>query len=117
MKKFFRHILEDKIILWISIISVSLLFISVVFVIINYNHLPPFIPLFNQIAWGDARLGTKAEIFIPISLSFIIFFINLILSEIIYQETPLVGRILSVTSFIISFLTFLFIIRTVQIII
>lgn len=86
-------------------------------IIFFYPHLPPFVPLFNQMPWGVARLGTKDQLFIPVFISFIILLVNTTLANSMYGKTPLIARILSITCLLIAFFVFLFTIRAVQIVI
>jgi hypothetical protein len=81
-----------------------------------FFKLPPFIPLFNQLPWGMERLSEKIGIFLPLSLSWCFFIINSIIAAIIYEKMPLMSRIISVTSFLIALLTFIFIARTIQLV-
>jgi len=66
--------------------------------------------------WGEKRLGTKEQIFIPIAVTFTIFLINLFLSALSYEKMPLISRIFSVTTFMAALFTLIFIVRTTQLI-
>lgn len=117
MKNFFKNKDGDKTILWAFLGSVFFVFIDLIYVLLSLPKLPPFVPLFNQMPWGLARLGTKEQIFIPISVALFISVVNFVLSIKTYEKSPLLSRILSITSFAIAFLTLLFTLRTIQIII
>ncbi|HZJ18641.1 MAG TPA: hypothetical protein VFD45_03430 [Patescibacteria group bacterium] len=93
---------------------IIIIVLSIIYVAFYYRFLPPLIPLFNQLPWGEQRLSKTIGIFIPPLIAFIIFLINLILASRFYAKAPLLSRMLAITSFLISILTFLFIIRTVQ---
>lgn len=113
MKDFFKNIKSDKI---TNIgFSITVVFITAIFVFILffYGRLPPFVPVFNQLPWGEERLGTPIAIFIPILTAFLIFILNLITSALIYKRIPLVSRMLAGTSLLISALTFLFVVKTI----
>lgn len=111
MKRVIKTLLLDKIIRLDLAISVILLFSTLLFIIISYRKLPPYLPLFNQMPWGDQRLGQRIEIFIPLLLATAIFIGNTILSYYLYQKMPLVSRMLSIASFIISLFTAIFLLR------
>ena len=113
MNVFFKNFRSDKTLLYGFLTTVGLTFITAFLTLIFYKNLPPLIPLYNQMPWGDTRLGTKPELFIPIVVSLTIFLGNLIFSQVIYVKMPLVSRLLLITSLMISFLTFLFILRTI----
>jgi hypothetical protein len=114
--KFFNDITNDKITRLGYLGTFGIMLVSLFFVIFCYNKLPPFIPIFNQLSWGEQRLGATATIFLPILIAFLIFIFNLFLSSIIYGKLPLVSRILAATSLSISILAFLFIVRTIQLV-
>jgi hypothetical protein len=114
MKEFFKNIISDNLTQKVFIFCFVIILLSFGYAIFYFNNLPPLLPLFNQLPWGEQRLIGTAGIFIPPIVAFIIFLINTILSSLIYNKAPLLARILAVTSLLISVLTFLFIIRTVQ---
>ena len=116
MNVFFKRLSSDKIVVWSFFATLSLVLTNLILTALFYSHLPPVLPLFNQMPWGKARLGTKEQIFIPISIAFLIFIGNLIFSASLYEKIPLVSRIVCITSFLISLFALLFIIRTFQII-
>ena len=116
MKEFFSDIRIDKITQRSFFSSIFIIFLSVIYILFYYSNLPPFIPLYNQLPWGEQRLAATSGILIPSLLAFVIFIFNLIFSSIVYKKVPLISRVLSITTLLIAILTFLFIIRTVQIV-
>lgn len=116
MKKFINRLSSDKIVVVGTIISSLFFLMSISFIIYNYRALPPFIPLYHQAPWGMARLGRTYEIFLPTLYVFVMFIGNIILAYALYEKMPLVSRIISVTSILLSVLLFLFILRTMQLI-
>lgn len=116
MKDFFKNIGSDKTTRLGFAGSFSIGLIALVFALFYYNSLPPFIPIFNQLPWGEQRLGTISTIFIPISIVFLIFACNLILALLVYEKIPLASRILAISSLTISILVFFFMITTIQLI-
>lgn len=117
MKEFFRDVKSDKTTSIGFSITLILITFIVVFILFFYGRLPPFVPVFNQLPWGEERLGTPITIFIPILTAFLIFILNLSTSALIYKRIPLVSRMLAGTSLLIASLTFLFVIKTVILII
>lgn len=79
MRKFFKNITADKLTYRGFIISFLTLILSIGFILIFYQKLPPYIPIFNQLPWGEARITTTPGIFIPIIIYFVIFIITLFL--------------------------------------
>lgn len=116
MKESFKRIKNDRILVRFFGASFIIFILTIGYILLVYGKLPPVLPIFNQLPWGDQRLGTTQAIFLPDLLVFLILIVNLTISGIIYPKTPLLSRMLAVTSFVVSFLTFLFIIRTVQIV-
>ena len=116
MNGFIKFLSNDRTI-WFSIIgSLIILFISLILTVIIYYNLPPLLPVFNQLPWGVDRLVGKLGLFIPIITSLVLVGINLLITHYIYSKIPIVTRMLSVTGFLISLLTFIFILRSVLLI-
>jgi hypothetical protein len=111
------QIFSDKIIRLSSIFTIALLLALTALSVYYFFKLPPFIPLYNQLPWGVERLSESIGIFLPLAISVGFFVINLIVSSKTYEKMPLLSRILSITSLLISLLTFIFIARTVQLVI
>lgn len=114
MNGFFKNILADKTAQRGFIFCMVIIALSIIYITFYYNALPPLIPLFNQLPWGEQRLSKTIGIFIPPLIALLIFLVNLIIASKFYAKSPLIARMLAITSFLISILTFLFIIRTVQ---
>lgn len=116
MSGFFNTLFADKIILLSFMLAISILLTTLFLILLFYKQLPPLLPLFNQLPWGETRLGTKEQLFIPFAIASIILFTNPFLCVGIYKEMPLVSRILSISAFIVALLTLLFTIRTIRIV-
>src|SRR5437773_2782559 len=116
MKEIINLIRNDRILSRFYFTSFGLIFITISYIVFVYRNLPPLIPLYNQLPWGSERLGSRIEIFIPDLVVVFISILNLIISTVVYKNSPLISRMLSVTSFLIALLTFLFIFRTTQIV-
>src|SRR6266496_1061063 len=65
MKELFKYAKIDKIIRLSLQISVVLLLCAFIYSVFSYFSLPPLLPLFNQLPWGEERLGQRFEIFLP----------------------------------------------------
>lgn len=116
MKDFFKNISIDKTTRLGFAGTFGIVLITFVFIFFYYNRLPHFVPIFNQLAWGEQRLGTKSSMFLPISLTFIIFVCNFVLASLVYKKIPLVSRILAISSLTVSILALFFTIRTILLI-
>lgn len=117
MKELFEKVNTDRIIKLSTYFSLGFILLHLIFILFLYNFLPPFLPLYNQMPWGEERIGTKIEIFIPLIITSSLFPINFLVSMWLYEKMPLVSRILNITSVLICVLSFIFIMRTIQLII
>lgn len=117
MNEIYKNIVSDKIFFYSLLTTFLSIIIAVAYVMFNYSSLPPFVPIYNQMPWGEAQLGKKQEIFIPILISSVISIFNLLFAIIIYKKMPITARILSSTSLLICFFTLIVIVRTIRLII
>ena len=117
MKNLINNIKSDRITLRGFILSFLLGIITFVYILIYYKRLPPFIPIFNQLPWGEQRFTQASGIFITLIIFSAIFVFNLILSSFVYDKSPLIARILAATTLLLGIINFIFIIRTILIII
>lgn len=117
MKEFFKDIVNDKTIALAFFINILFILAATAYIVFSYGKLPPLVPIFNQLPWGEQRLGATPTIFIPILAAILIFMINIFTSAWIYGKIPLISRMFAAVSLLIGILTFLFIVRTVTLII
>lgn len=107
MKEKFNLLLADQ---FIKIsLSLSLLFIIplIILIIATFSKLPPLIPFFNSMPWGEERLYTsRAIIFLPVILT-IVFVFNLFLATGIYKKYALISRIVLFNCFLFLLLSLL----------
>lgn len=117
MKDFLNNIRSDKTTRLIFIANFLLIIITLILIGFYYRNFPPFIPIFNQLPWGEQRLGSTITIFIPPLISLFIFILNIIITSLTYEKIPLVARMVAVVSFLVGILVFLFIIKIIQLVI
>lgn len=117
MKRYFDHLKKDRLILRLYIATFVLILVTAIYILVNYSKLPPLIPIYNQLPWGVERLSSTLGIFIPSVLTVFMLILNTVLSAISYSTSPLISRLIAITTFLTTLLTFLFIIRTIQLII
>lgn len=117
MKRYFNYLSQDHLILRLYIITSILIVTTTLYILINYNKLPPLLPVFNQLPWGERRLSGASGIFIPQAIVSLIFITNIFFSAISYPRSPLISRMLAITSFLTGLLSSLFILRTITLII
>jgi hypothetical protein len=116
MNEVSNHVKADKIIRWGMTFSFILLVLQAGLIALFYLKLPPVVPLFNQLPWGDDRLGAKSEIALPLGIAALFFIGNYLLLKKLYLSMPLVSRIIGITTLLASSLSFIFIARTLQLI-
>jgi hypothetical protein len=106
----------DKIIRWGMTFSLLLLILQILIIAFFFFQLPPVIPLFNQLPWGDTRLGIKYELFLPLVMVILFFLFNYFLLKKLYLPMPLVSRIIGITTLLSTLLSCIFMVRTLQLI-
>lgn len=111
-----RQLFLDKITTIAFMGSVLFLFAPSLLLLFTYRHLPPFVPIYNQLPWGDLRVAAKHLLFLPLLLAMLTSVANIILAGILYKKMPLMARILLATTMLITFFTFIFIFRTMQLV-
>ncbi|MEK9176525.1 MAG: hypothetical protein AAB520_03715 [Patescibacteria group bacterium] len=117
MKEHFKILEKDKLLKRLFIVSFLLILFTIIYSLINYSKLPPLLPVFNQLPWGEDRLSVTPGIFIPSLLVLVIFVINVFASVFVYFRSPLLSRLLAITCFIATLLNLLFMLRTISLII
>ena len=117
MRRYFNYLSQDRLILRLYVITGILIVATTVSTLISYSKLPPLLPVFNQLPWGERRLSETPGIFIPEVIVVVIFVFNIFFSAISYTRSPLISRMLAITSFLTALLAFLFIMRTIALII
>jgi hypothetical protein len=116
MNGLFNKIVKDKIIRYGNAISAMLIVIELLYTLLIYKSLPPFLPLFNQMPWGEIRLGDKDLLFLPIGLACGISLINFFFSTQLYDHMPLLSRMVTITSLLINVITFIFLFRMTRLV-
>jgi hypothetical protein len=117
MKEFFKDIRNDKLTFRAFVSALVLILIPLPYILFFYGSLPPYIPVLNQLAWGQPRVISTWGIFLPSIISLVILGINLVVSSYLYKNVPLISRMLAGISLLIAILTILFVFRTIQIVI
>jgi hypothetical protein len=113
MKNLINNLTGDKLAFRGFVISFLLTLFTLLYIAINYTNLPPLIPIFNQLPWGDNRLTPTIGIFIPIALFIIIFIFNVLFTSIVYSKNPLIARFVAAVTLILAMMNLLFIARTI----
>lgn len=97
--------------------GIILLLISILFFLIKFSSLPPFLPIYNKMPWGYARLGTKIEMLIPLGIAMFFYSLNIMVSSKIYHQQPLLSRLIAMVSFFVSLISCIFALKIVSLVI
>lgn len=105
---------QDKVITVSLALSFTLLLLTSLFSFILWQKLPPVLPFFYSLPWGDDQLANPQEILSLFGLSFIFLLLNSFLAA--FLAEPLLKRLLVLSGlsllilFLISFVKVLFLI-------
>jgi hypothetical protein len=100
MKGKIKTILADQFTRISLIFSIVILLPLITIIVLTYNNLPPLIPFFNSMPWGEDRLFSSSYIiFMPISI-FLVFVLNTFLATFSYAKYVLVARIIMINTFL-----------------
>lgn len=107
MKEKFKILIDDQF-TRISLILSLLFIIPLVFLIFfTSSHLPPYIPFFNSMPWGEERLfPSSIAIFLPLILV-VVFSMNIFQAIYVYKKYTLVSRIVMFNAFLFLLLSLL----------
>lgn len=95
---------QDKIIFNSTLLTIFMSLLILIFWVINYSKLPPQLPLFYSLPWGETQLASLPQFLILSSLIILILLINLIISWHLHPSQILTKRIISLTTAFTSFL-------------
>jgi len=96
----------NKIIRVSNIGTVLSIFFTLIIISIFYTKLPPEIPLWYSLPWGETRLATPLWLFLLPVASLVSFFINTIVALMLTQEDHLVySQILFLSVWVVSALS------------
>lgn len=93
---------SDKINLWLSLPPLILSLILGLFIVLSGNLLPPKLPLFYSLPWGDNQLATRWQFLIIPSSIILITLFNLIVSWHLHPSQVFFKKILLFSSLLIS---------------
>lgn len=117
MKKFFKTIQKDSILSWSFWTTILFTLLMSAIIAASLTTLPPFLPLYNQMPWGYARLGRSYELFLLPAGILAITIGNTLVGAKLVEKIPLLARFLFITMVVLAFFTFIFIIRIIFLVI
>lgn len=106
MKKNWLIQVVNKFVFLLVVASLSL-------IIWRWNKLPPMVPLWYSRPWGSDQLAQPIWLFILPLGSLALYFTNLLISMYLLSEYLIFTQVLFLTSFIVSFLSFITLVKIV----
>lgn len=71
----------------------------------KFNLLPPQVPLFYSLPWGESQLTNNSSLFMLPAISIVVLFIDSLFSVSFLKNLPLLSHLSVITSLLVSFLT------------
>lgn len=90
---------------------------QVAYIIFRLNDLPPQVPLYYSLPWGESQLASANSLFILPSSSLVFLFINNLLAVFYLNTHSLMSRLLIIFSLIFSGLSLITLIQIINLII
>lgn len=107
MKEKFNLLLSDQFVRISLLLSVLFIVPLILLIIFSYSKLPPLIPFFNSMPWGEERLYfSKIIILLPLFL-ITIFILNILQAVFVYKKYVLLSRIVLFNCFLFLLLSLL----------
>lgn len=103
-----KHFLQIAFILWLG---------EVLLILFSWSFLPPQVPFFYSLPWGEEQLVRPAMLFLLPGLGLVIFFINSSISAFLPKEEKLMKQILMIAFLVFNFLSLVTLIQIVRLII
>ncbi len=104
MKNNLLSLFKDKVVKTCVLISFSINLLILLLTVISKPFLPPYIPLFNSLPWGESRLARPEFVFLIPTMMIFIFFINTLICSSFYSRNALMSRILSFNALVVTLL-------------
>lgn len=109
IKIFFKHKLSK----WALRIFFLFFLLSLLTLLLKWQRLPPEVPLYYSLPWGEEVLATPLDLLILPLSSLFVFILNFSLASFLLEKEPWLSRILILTSTIFSFLSMFTLIKIV----
>lgn len=82
--------------------SCGLVLVMLILITLLLGSLPPTVPLYFTLPWGEARLAPKLMLYILPSITLILIVFNLGLGRLSGKLSPLLPRVLAVSTVVIA---------------
>lgn len=109
---FWQGKINSRILRW----NIIFIIIQIAFLFWKFNLLPPQVPLYYSLPWGESQLAQASLLFIFPTISLILLLINHLFAISLNKTSLLLSRILLIISLIFSFLSLVAILHIVYLI-
>lgn len=116
MKRFKLFLNADPIIRFSFLVSLIIALLTFFFLIVQFNRLPPELPLFYSRPWGDEQLGKPSHLFVLPGGAFFILLINSYLGFLFSEQELLLSKILLISSVIVSIISFIALFKIIMLV-
>ncbi len=107
MKEKFKPLVTDQFTRISLLLSLLFIIPLIILIFFTFSKLPPYIPFFNSMPWGEERLfSSKIAIFLP-AILLVVFTMNVFQAVYVYKRYALVARIVMFNSFLFLLLSLL----------
>jgi hypothetical protein len=108
-----KEFIKQPSVKYVVIIFVSMLAVSILVLLFNWSKLPPQVPLYYSLPWGEQQLAAPWELSILPTFAVSIFLTNLFLSYLLVRDNDLILKILLYTSLFVAGLLLYSLVRVV----
>ncbi len=112
-KRIFSLVAEDKTSLFASQASLGLIFLSLLALVVAWRFLPPEVPLFYSLPYGQSELAGRLFLWLLPAASLLIFLLNFQLAIKFFSKEELLAQIALLTTSIVSLLSSITLIKII----
>lgn len=102
-QSYYEGTFSDRFVIFFIFGSLFFCAISAFLILFNWKGLPPRLPIFYSMPWGEANLGPRISIWILPGFSFFIILVNLFFINFFVRNNQFLVRILAIVIFMCSF--------------
>lgn len=85
---------RDPFLRWSLLISLVIEVLSLIALFLSWKKLPPLVPLFYSLPWGEEQLATPLTLLLFLLSGFFISLINLIVAYLVFSRSKFLAHIL-----------------------
>lgn len=89
---------------WSLVGSILLSIVTTVFLLLRFSHLPPVIPLFYSLPWGEAQLAAPQILVVVVAGFSLLYVLNFVIAFFLYTVFPFFARLICVGTLLLALL-------------